>query len=80
MEQKQSLDLRPGKRFGTGLSNENLRIGANSARNAKRAGTLDESPMAYKDTDEIKSLITETCDIKFMLVPKISIKSTDEVD
>jgi RNA-splicing ligase RtcB len=44
------------------------------------AGTLDESPMAYKDTDEIKSLITETCDIKFMLVPKISIKSTDEVD
>ncbi len=43
MEQKQSLDLRPGKRFGTGLSNENLRIGANSARNAKRAGTLDES-------------------------------------
>ena len=43
MEQKQSPDLRPGKRFGTGLSNENLRIGANSARNAKRAGTLDES-------------------------------------
>jgi len=44
------------------------------------AGTIDESPMAYKDTDEIKNLIAETCDIKFMLVPKISIKSTDEVD
>ena len=44
------------------------------------AGTLDESPMAYKDTDEIKSLITETCDIKFMMKPKINIKSTDEVD
>ena len=44
------------------------------------AGTLDESPMAYKDTDEIKNLITETCEIKFMMKPKISIKSTDEVD
>ena len=43
MEQKQSIDLRPGKRFSTGLSNENLRIGANSAWSAKRAGTLDES-------------------------------------
>ena len=42
-KQKQSLDLRPGKRFGVGLSNENLRIGANSAWEAKIAGTLDES-------------------------------------
>ena len=42
-KQKQSIDLRPGKRFGVGLSNENLRIGANSAWEAKIAGTLDES-------------------------------------
>lgn len=43
--QKQSIDLRPGKRMSTALSNENLRIGANSAWAAKIAGTLDESRM-----------------------------------
>lgn len=42
-KQKQSLNLGYGKRFGVGLSNENLRIGANSAWEAKIAGTLDES-------------------------------------
>lgn len=42
-EQKQSIDLRPGKRMSTALSNENLRIGASSAWSAKIAGTLDES-------------------------------------
>lgn len=43
-------------------------------------GTIDESPMAYKDTEEIKRLIQDTCEIKVLLKPKISIKSTDEVD
>jgi RNA-splicing ligase RtcB len=43
-------------------------------------GTIDESPMAYKDTEEIKELIKDTCEIKVLLKPKISIKSTDEVD
>ena len=42
-EQKQSIDLRPGKRFSTALSNENLRIGEDSAWSAKIAGTLDNS-------------------------------------
>ena len=40
------------------------------------AETIDESPMAYKDTNEIVNLIKETCTIKFMMVPKINIKST----
>lgn len=40
-------------------------------------GTIDESPMAYKDTNEIKDLIQETCKIKFMMIPKINIKATD---
>lgn len=40
-------------------------------------GTIDESPMAYKDTDEIKKLISETCEIKFMMVPKINIKAVE---
>ena len=40
-EQKQSIDLRPGKRFSLALSNENLRIGADSAKSAMIAGTFD---------------------------------------
>jgi len=40
--------------------------------------TLDESPQAYKDTDEIKDLIQNTCNIKHMMTPKINIKATDE--
>ena len=43
-------------------------------------GTIDESPMAYKDTSEIKDLITETCKIKFMMIPKINIKAADGGD
>ena len=37
--------------------------------------TLDEAPMAYKDTEEIKELIKDTCDVRYMLIPKINIKS-----
>ena len=40
-EQKQSIDLRPGKRFAVALSNENLRIGDDTAWKCKIAGTLD---------------------------------------
>lgn len=40
-------------------------------------GTLDESPMAYKDTVEIKDLIAETCVIKMMMKPMINIKATN---
>ena len=43
-------------------------------------GTIDESPMAYKDTNEIKELIQETCKIKFMMIPKINIKAADGGD
>jgi len=43
-------------------------------------GTIDESPMAYKDTNEIKDLIAETCKIKFMMIPKINIKAADGGD
>lgn len=40
-EQTQSIDLLPGKRFSLALSNENLRIGADSAKSAMIAGTYD---------------------------------------
>ena len=43
-------------------------------------GTIDESPMAYKDTNEIKDLITETCKIKYMMIPKINIKAANGGD
>lgn len=40
-QQKQSLDLRPGKRFSSALGNENLRIGPEKAWESNIAGTLD---------------------------------------
>ena len=40
-KQTQSIDLRPGKRFSSALSNENLRIGDKTAWAAGIAGTLD---------------------------------------
>ena len=40
-------------------------------------GTIDESQMAYKSTGEIKDLIKETCNIKYLLTPKINIKATN---
>jgi len=40
-------------------------------------GTIDEAPMAYKDTEEIKELIKQTCKIEYMLLPKINIKAVE---
>lgn len=40
-------------------------------------GTLDESPMAYKDCDEIMRLIEPTAEILFLVKPKINIKAFD---
>lgn len=38
--------------------------------------TLDEAPMAYKDSEVIKQLISETCNILYIIRPIINIKST----
>ena len=40
-------------------------------------GTLDESPMAYKNTEEIIRLIEPTAEILFFVKPKINIKASD---
>lgn len=40
--------------------------------------TLDESPMAYKDTAEIVALIEPTCEILYFMKPEINIKDTSE--
>ena len=39
--------------------------------------TIDESPMAYKDTGEIVRLIKETVKINYMMKPKINIKAAE---
>lgn len=39
--------------------------------------TIDESPMAYKDTNEILDLIKDTADILFVVKPKISWKASE---
>lgn len=39
--------------------------------------TLDEAPDAYKDTEEIKRLIGETCVIEYLVRPLINLKATD---
>ena len=40
--------------------------------------TLDESPMAYKPTEEILKLIKPTVDIISMIKPKLNIKDNGE--
>lgn len=40
-------------------------------------GTLDESPMAYKNMDEILRLIGDTSEVLFLIKPKINIKAMD---
>ena len=42
------------------------------------AGTLDESPMAYKPTGEILELIKPTVEVISMIKPKLNIKDTGE--
>ena len=39
--------------------------------------TIDEAPMAYKDTEEIKSIIVDTVDISYCMKPKINIKAAE---
>lgn len=39
--------------------------------------TIDEAPAAYKDTEEIKNLITDTVNIKYCMLPKINIKAAE---
>ena len=40
--------------------------------------TIDESPMVYKDTQEIISLIEPTCLIEYFMKPVINIKDTSD--
>ena len=43
-------------------------------------GTIDESPMAYKDTDEIVRLIADTVTVDYFIRPVINLKATNSYD
>lgn len=43
-------------------------------------GTIDESPMAYKDTQEIVRLIADTVRVDYFIRPVINLKATNSYD
>ena len=43
-------------------------------------GTIDESPMAYKDPKEILELIKDTVDVEYFIRPVINLKATNSYD
>ena len=48
-----------------------------NAATSATATTIDEAPMAYKDTEEIKSIIADTVYIMYCMKPKINIKAAE---
>ena len=43
-------------------------------------GTIDESPMAYKDPKEILQLIADTVEVDYFIKPVINLKATCSYD
>ena len=43
-------------------------------------GTIDESPMAYKDSKEILQLIADTVEVDYFIKPVINLKATCSYD
>lgn len=43
-------------------------------------GTIDESPMAYKDPKEILQLIADTVEVEYFIKPVINMKATNSYD
>jgi RNA-splicing ligase RtcB len=43
-------------------------------------GTIDESPMAYKDPKEIMKLIEDTVEVEYFIRPVINLKATNSYD
>jgi len=44
------------------------------------AGTIDEAPGAYKDTDLVMSLIGDTCEIEYLIRPLINLKDKNTAE
>lgn len=66
---KQNVDVEDFKKSMEGIYSTSIGV-----------GTLDESPMVYKNCDEIISLIEPTCDILFLIKPKINIKAFESIE
>jgi len=66
---KQNVDIEEFKKAMDGIYSTSIGV-----------GTLDESPMVYKNCDEIISLIEPTCDILFLIKPKINIKAFESIE
>ena len=43
-------------------------------------GTIDESPIAYKDPEEILQLIADTVEMDYFIRPVINMKATSSYD
>ena len=43
-------------------------------------GTIDESPMAYKDPEEILQLIAPTVEVEYFIRPIINLKATSSYE
>ena len=43
-------------------------------------GTIDESPMAYKDPKEILQLTADTVEVEYFIKPVINMKATNSYD
>ena len=43
-------------------------------------GTIDKSPMAYKDPKEILQLIADTVEVDYFIRPVINMKATNSYD
>jgi hypothetical protein len=41
--------------------------------------TIDESPMAYKDSNTILDLIQDTCEVLYVVKPLINIKADESI-
>lgn len=66
---KQNVDIEEFKKAMDGIYSTSIGV-----------GTLDEAPMVYKNCDEIISLIEPTCDILFLIKPKINIKAFESIE
>lgn len=73
-----------GRKMSRAQAKKNLLMGeyAETMKNVYSTSvcerTIDEAPQAYKDTDEIKSLISETCDILYVMPTRINLKALSD--
>ena len=68
-EAKEQIDMEEYREMMAGIYSTSVGI-----------GTIDESPKAYKDTEEILNLIGDTVDVEYFIRPVINMKATNLYD